>query len=58
MKKEKIARKQQKKWTDLEELELSHQYLSLQLSYQELAKRFSCSVAEVRGKVKEMGILQ
>lgn len=47
-----------KKWTEREEIELDHLYSSHHLSYKELAKRFHCSVAEIRRKVKEMGILQ
>ncbi len=47
-----------RKWTEIEEMELDHLYSSHHLSYKELAKRFHCSVAEVRRKVKEMGILQ
>lgn len=47
-----------KKWTTNEEIELDYLYSSRHLSYPDLAKRFNCSITEIRGKVKEMGILQ
>jgi hypothetical protein len=50
--------KKNKNWTTDEALELDHLYSSVQLSMKELAKRFNCSVAEIRRKVGEMGIGQ
>jgi hypothetical protein len=47
-----------KKWTAIEEIEIPNLYLTLDWSYPDLAKRFHCSVADVRAKVKEMGINQ
>ncbi|MFK7935226.1 MAG: hypothetical protein AB8G22_17065 [Saprospiraceae bacterium] len=47
-----------RKWTSDEEMELEHLYLSLDLSYKDIAKRYNCSVLEIRKKVKELGILQ
>jgi len=47
-----------KKWTEDEELELDHLYSSRHLSLKELAKRFNCSVVEIRRKVRKMGIEQ
>lgn len=47
-----------RKWTAREELDLDRLYSSLHLTYPALAKRFNCTIAEIRRKVKEMGILQ
>lgn len=47
-----------KEWTEKEEIELDHLYSSLHWTFADLAKRFRCTVAEVRGKVREMGIEQ
>lgn len=51
-------KKPTKKWTEKEEIELDHLYSSLHRSFAELAKQFGCTVAEVRSKVREMGIEQ
>lgn len=39
-----------KEWSETEEMELDHLYSSLHWSYADLARRFHCTVAEVRGK--------
>jgi hypothetical protein len=39
-------------WTELEEIELDHFYRQ-QLTFNELAKKFSCTVAEIKRKLKE-----
>jgi hypothetical protein len=54
----KKATKKKKNWTAIEEIEIPNLYLTLDWSYLDLAKRFHCSVAEMRAKVKEMGINQ
>ena len=53
-----MKKKKTRKWTEIEEMELDRLYSSLHLSYPDLAKRFNCTIAEIRRKVKEMGILQ
>ncbi len=58
MAKKTSIKKKEKKWTAVEEIELPNLYLTLDWSYAALAKRFRCSVAEVRRKVREMGIEQ
>ena len=50
--------KNEKKWTEIDELNLEHWYLSLHLSIKELAERFNCTMGEIRRKVKEMWIMQ
>ena len=54
----KKATKKKKNWTAIEEIEIPNLYLTLDWSYLDLAKRFHCSVAEMRAEVKEMGINQ
>lgn len=58
MAKKASIKKKEKKWTELEAIELPNLYLTLNWDYAALAKRFRCSVAEVRKKVREMGIEQ
>jgi len=53
-----MKKAKRRKWTALEELELDNLYNRLHLTYPELAKRFNCTIGEIRKKVKEMGILQ
>ncbi len=47
-----------KVWSEKEEIELSHRYLEQDMSFVEQAKKHRCTAAEVRKKVKEMGIFQ
>lgn len=41
-----------KTWTRIEEIELDELYRK-QLNYKDLAKKFSCTVAEIKRKLKE-----
>lgn len=45
-----------KKWTDLNEITLDHLYTSHNVEIKDLAIRFHCPAAEIRRKLKEMGI--
>ena len=47
-----------KKWTDITEMELDGCYLQLDMSVEDLAERFNCSAAEIKRKLKELGIWQ
>ena len=47
---------EKKKWTDLDEITLDHLYTSHNVEIKDLAIRFHCSTAEIRRKLKEMGI--
>ena len=44
------------KWTDLDAITLDHLYTSHTVDIKDLAIRFHCSTAEIRRKLKEMGI--
>ena len=46
-----------KNWTEDEEITLEHLY-AYDWSYSDLAKRFNCTITEIKRKVKEMGIWQ
>jgi len=50
--------KKKKRWNQKEEIELDHLYSSWHLTLKELAKRFNCTVKEIRIKIKAMGIEQ
>lgn len=41
-----------KNWSEIEEIELDYFYRQ-QLTFRELAKKFSCTVAEIKRKLKE-----
>lgn len=41
-----------KNWSEIEEIELDYFYRQ-QLTFKELAKKFSCTVAEIKRKLKE-----
>jgi hypothetical protein len=53
-----MAKAKQKKWTLNQEIELHNYYLTLDMEVKALAERFNCSAAEIRRKLKELGIWQ
>jgi hypothetical protein len=55
-KKKTAVKKPQKKWTEVEEIEIPNLYLTLNWSVSQLAKRYACSAEAVRKKLREMGI--
>ena len=50
--------KKKKIWTDIQEIELEGHYITLQMDVKDLAEHFNCSAAEIKRKLKELGVWQ